>query len=117
MKEFNIFSNLLNSFYFVIVIIAEFAIQWVILTFGGIIFRTSPLPFTMYITSVAIAASVLAVGALVKFMNEEFVKKHFAFKFLELSEAEKREIEKAKTPKKSAKIISPVKSRENALRE
>lgn len=72
----------------------------------------------MYITSVAIGVSVIGVAAVFKFMDEEFTKKHFSFKLLELSEAEKREMEKVKTPRKNPNKSSPIKVRgDNALRE
>jgi hypothetical protein len=42
-NDFNIFSNLSNSFYFVLIIAAEAGLQFVFVTFGGMIFRTTPL--------------------------------------------------------------------------
>jgi hypothetical protein len=44
--------------------------------FGGMIFRTTKLTFSMELTSILLGASVLIVGALIKFIREDWVNKH-----------------------------------------
>ena len=68
MSEYNVFSNfhLFRNFLFLIVVGGEFAAQWFIISIGGKIFRTVPLPFNMILTSVLLGAGSLLVALIVK---------------------------------------------------
>jgi Ca2+ transporting ATPase len=82
-KEFNIFSGFFNNFLFIFTIIGELAIQVVLVTFGGMIFRSTTLPFMMNITSLICAIGTWAVAALVKFVSEEFLNKWMKINLVE----------------------------------
>lgn len=42
-RDFNIFDQFFNNFYFLLIVVLEFAAQYFIIEFGGSIFRTAPL--------------------------------------------------------------------------
>jgi hypothetical protein len=72
LKDFNILERPLNNFLFIIIIAAEFVAQWAMIEFAGVIpivgkiFRTTPLPFSMILTSVLLGAGSLLVSIILK---------------------------------------------------
>lgn len=72
--EINIFSSLFNNKWFLIVLIAEGAFQWLIVQWGGIlgmIFRTTPLDYIQWITCLSFAIGSLLVNLGIKFIPPE----------------------------------------------
>jgi len=65
-KEFNIFERIFNNPLFILIVGGEFVAQWGIVTFGGTLFRTTPLPFPMVLTSILLGVGSLIVAAIVK---------------------------------------------------
>lgn len=53
----------------------EFVATWGMVTFGGVLFRTTPLSFSMILTSVLLGAGSLLVAAIVKATPEHLVQK------------------------------------------
>jgi hypothetical protein len=74
-KEYNIFSRFFNNFLFLFIVAGEFFLQYLMITIGGKIFRTTPLPFTLFITSVAFGVGTLIVGVLLKTTPEAWLDK------------------------------------------
>lgn len=62
LKDLNIFQRFFNNFYFIIILTLEFLLQWAIVEFGGIIFRTTPLTWRMNLTATCLGAGTLLVA-------------------------------------------------------
>mmetsp|Transcript_22246 Transcript_22246/g.16680 ORF Transcript_22246/g.16680 Transcript_22246/m.16680 type:complete len:234 (+) Transcript_22246:1222-1923(+) len=81
LTEVNVFSNIFNNWLFLIIIAAEFALQWLIVQLGLFspvfagIFMTTPLPFTMWVTCLLIGASTLGVSAGLKYMPPQYLER------------------------------------------
>lgn len=75
LKEYNIFSRFFNNLPFIIIVAGEFVATWAMVTFGGVIFRTTPLSFIMFFTSLCFGAGSLLVGILLKTTPEAWVDK------------------------------------------
>lgn len=74
-KEFNIFSNFFNNFWFFIILAIEFAATWFMVTLGSKIFRSVLLTFPMLITVFAFGIGSLLVAAAVKATPPEMADK------------------------------------------
>lgn len=75
LKEYNIFRGFFNNFLFLIILAGEFVAQFFMISIGGKIFRTTMIPFEMYMTSIAFGVGSLVVAALLKTTKEEWVDK------------------------------------------
>jgi len=73
--EFNVFAGFFNNFYFLFILLAEIAFTWFMVEFPltGIIFRTTPLPWTMVITAFSFGIGTLLVAPLVKLTPERWL--------------------------------------------
>jgi len=64
-----------------LIVAAEFVAQWAMIEFAGVIpivgkiFRTTPLPFSMILTSVLLGAGSLLVSIILKATPEQWVDK------------------------------------------
>lgn len=67
-REFNIFSSFFNNWLFIVITIATFAIQVVIVQYGGRYMRAVPLTVEQNLWCAAIGAFSLPVGFLLKFI-------------------------------------------------
>lgn len=74
-KEFNIFGNFFNNFWFFIVIAIEFAATWFMVTLGSKIFRSVLLTFPMMITVFAFGVGSWLVALAVKATPPEWSDK------------------------------------------
>ena len=75
MKEFNIFSNFFNNFWFFIILAIEFVATWFMITLGSKIFRSVLLTFPMIITAFSFGVGSLLVSAAVKATPPELAEK------------------------------------------
>jgi len=75
MKEFNVFANFFNNILFIIIVGGEFVAQWFMVSIGGQLFRTTPLPFSMVLASVLFGAGSLLVAVILKTIPEQHVEK------------------------------------------
>ena len=67
-RDFNIFERFFNNFKFLIVLAAEFGFQYLIILYGGAIFRTSPLAWDQHLTCFCFGFGSLLVGIALKFV-------------------------------------------------
>lgn len=67
-RDFNIFERFFNNFKFLLVLALEFAVQYLIVIYGGSIFRTSPLAWDQHITCFFFGFGSLLVGMGMKFI-------------------------------------------------
>lgn len=74
-KEFNIFSNFFNNFWFFIILAIEFAVTWFMVTFGSKIFRSVLLTFPMLIAVFSFGVGSWLVALAVKASPPEFAEK------------------------------------------
>jgi Ca2+-transporting ATPase len=75
LRDINIFERFFNNFTFIIVITLEFLVQWAIVEFGGVIFRTTPLTWRMNLTATCLGFGTILVGLALKQIPEEQVNK------------------------------------------
>ena len=75
LKEFNIFSNFFNNFWFFIILAIEFTATWFMITLGSKIFRSVLLTFPMMITAISFGIGSWIVAAAVKATPPEFAEK------------------------------------------
>lgn len=75
LKEFNIFSNFFNNFWFFAILTVEFVATWFMITLGSKIFRAVLLTFPMLITAFAFGVGTLLVAAAVKATPPELAEK------------------------------------------
>ena len=75
LKEFNIFSNFFNNFWFFIIIAIEFAATWFMVTLGSKIFRSVLLSFPMLISVIAFGVGSWLVTLGVKATPPEMAEK------------------------------------------
>lgn len=69
---FNIFKNLWHDWIFLAVQASTVTCQFLIITFGGIAFGTTPLTFTQWVITVAIGALSLPVGLIIRLLPDIF---------------------------------------------
>lgn len=74
-KEYNIFERFFNNWLFLAIISGQFVAQWFMVELGGSIFRTTPLPFSMILTSVLLGAGSLLVAVILKATPQEWLEK------------------------------------------
>ena len=80
-KEVNIFERFFNNFLFLLILGAEFALQWFIVDIGYFfkvgqeIFQTTPQPFSMTLAAVLFGAGTLLVGYIAKMTPDRFLEK------------------------------------------
>lgn len=65
----SIFKNLLSNKLMLGVVAFTFALQVIITQFGGLLFGTVPLSFTMWLKIIGLAASVVALSEIVKLIK------------------------------------------------
>jgi Ca2+-transporting ATPase len=70
----SIFNNLLKNKPMLWIISATFFVQILITQFGGEVFKTSPLSFTLWLKLVAYTFSVVAFSEAVRFIKRKFIK-------------------------------------------
>jgi magnesium-transporting ATPase (P-type) len=75
LKDFNVFERIYNNLLFIIIVGGEFVAQWAMVSFGGKLFRTTPLPFSMVLASVLFGAGSLLVSVILKATPENFAEK------------------------------------------
>ena len=75
-----VFEGLLESRLFIGVVVTTGILQVMIIQWGGAFFRTVPLDLTMWIRSVAVGASVLFVGAALRFIGRRLPAEWFAIR-------------------------------------
>jgi magnesium-transporting ATPase (P-type) len=75
LKEFNIFSNFFNNFWFFAIVAIEFAATWFMITLGSKIFRSVLLTFPMLITAFAFGIGTWLIALGVKATPPELVEK------------------------------------------
>jgi len=83
LKDYNVFSGIHNNLYFMLVFVAEVAVQFVLVCMGSIIVRTTPPTMQMNIATLVAALGVLLVAHVAKWMSKDFLEKKFSFEFLE----------------------------------
>lgn len=71
MRQFNVFENFFNNFWFIFVLVATTVATWAMIALGGKIFRLEPLPLNMFVTSILLALFGLVVGVCLKLVPEE----------------------------------------------
>lgn len=69
-REINIFERFFNNFKFLLVLFAEFAFQYLIVFYGGAIFRTAPLAWDQHLTCFCFGFGSLLVGLGLKFLPQ-----------------------------------------------
>jgi len=74
-KDFNIFSNFFNNYWFFIILAIEFAVTWFMVTLGSKIFRTVILDWKMFISVIAFGLGSWGVAAAVKATPPELAEK------------------------------------------
>jgi len=74
-KEFNIFSNFFNNYWFFIIVAVEFAVTWFMVTLGSKIFRTVIIDWKMFITVISFGLGSWVVAAGVKATPPELAEK------------------------------------------
>lgn len=67
-RDFNIFERFFNNFNFLLVVAAEFAFQYLIIFYGGAIFRTAPLAWDQHLTCFMFGIGSLLVSVGLKFI-------------------------------------------------
>lgn len=80
-QDFNVFERFFNNWLFLLILAAEFGIQYLIVELGaasqtfGQIFMTAPQTFQMWLTSILLGASVLGVSAALKATPIQWLEK------------------------------------------
>mmetsp|Transcript_22248 Transcript_22248/g.16686 ORF Transcript_22248/g.16686 Transcript_22248/m.16686 type:complete len:234 (+) Transcript_22248:1222-1923(+) len=81
LNDVNVFGRIFNNWLFLLIIVAEFTLQVLIVELGLFssvfagIFLTTPLPFSMWLTCVLFGASTLGVSAGLKFMPPQYLER------------------------------------------
>lgn len=68
--KINVFRGLLRNYSFLLVQLLIIAGQYLIVTFGGIAFKTTPLDYTQWMACVAIGSLSLPVGVIIRFLPD-----------------------------------------------
>ncbi len=74
-EERNVFENFFNNFTFLMILVLQFALQYLMVTFGGKLFRTASLSMGQQIFCVVVGALTLAVGLGLKHTPHEWLEK------------------------------------------
>ena len=66
MRELNVFANIFDNYWFVIIVLAELNVQIAITSYPSLcqIFNTTPITFGMHMTALGCATGSLVVGYL-----------------------------------------------------
>jgi Ca2+ transporting ATPase len=86
-RDFNVFEGFFNNYLFLIILGGEFAGQWFLVELGGKVFRTTPQPFLLILSSFIFGAGSLMVCALLKLIPEEKLQ---TFPFLKVNLPEEK---------------------------
>lgn len=74
-KEFNIFVRIHHNWWFLIIILAELNVQFLMVGYAsvGTLFQTTPLTFGMHLTALLLGMSVWGIGALIKVTPDKLI--------------------------------------------
>jgi len=73
-KDFNVFKNFFNNLYFLSILAGQFALQYLILTYGGSIFRTTPLTAYQHLIALSFGVGSLLISVLLKTTKESWLR-------------------------------------------
>lgn len=75
LKEYNICAGIHRNLTFIIVVFLEFVATLAIVNLGGYVFRTTPIPFAMFLTSWIVGLGSLIIGLILKATPEKWVER------------------------------------------
>ena len=88
-SDLKIHSEFFNNKWFLIVLAAELGLQWAIVEYFHVIFRTESLDWRQHLTCWCFGLGALLVNLGSKKMPEEQFKKYFEFEFNETNDSSK----------------------------
>lgn len=87
--DIKIFSEFFNNKWFLIVLLAELGLQWAVVEYFHVIFRTESLDWRQHLTCWCFGLGALLVNLASKKMPEEQFKKYFEFEINETNDSAK----------------------------